>query len=94
MGGDLLFPLFFVLTIEFLSRTLKIAGAKPHFKFHPGCKKQDLVHLMFADDLMLFSAADVTSVQYLMEAFHDFSLTIGLQANYSKSAIVLRGCSR
>ena len=78
----------------YLSRTLRHPSAQPHFKFYPGCKKHELVHLMFTDDLMLFCAADAKSVHYLMEEFHNFSFTIGLQANDSKSSMVLRGCTQ
>jgi len=88
--GHPLSPLLFVLTMEYLSRALKVACATPYFKYHPGCKKHGLVHLMLADDLMLFCAADLKSVQCLMSAFQEFSMTTGLDANYNKSEIVIR----
>jgi len=46
--------------------------------------------LMFADNLMVFCAAKLKSAQCLMRAFHEFSKTIGLVTNYSKSEIVIR----
>jgi len=70
--------------MEYLSRALKLATTTPSFKYHPGCRKQELVHLMIADDLMLFCVADINSVQSLMRAFQAFSETTGLTANYSK----------
>ena len=92
--GDLLSAPLFVLTMEHLSQVLKIAIAMPSFKHHLGYKQHDLVHLMFADDLMLLSVADVRSVQYIMDAFQEFLVTTGLTTNYNKSTIVLRGCSQ
>ena len=92
--GDPLSPLLFVLTMEYLSRALKIASVKPFFKYHLRCKKHDLIHLMFADDLMLFSAIDVRFVKCIMDAFSEFSATTGLTADYKKSTIVLRGCNQ
>ena len=47
---------------------------------------------MFADDLLLFCAAEVNSVKHLMDAFQTFSARTGLEANYTKSKIVIRGC--
>ena len=92
--GDPLSPLLFVLTMEYLSRALKIASVKPFFKYHLRCKKHDLIHLMFADNLMLFSATDVRSGKCNMDAFSEFSATIGLTTNYNKSSIVLRCCNQ
>ena len=48
---------------------------------------------MFADDHVLFCTADVKSVKLLMDAFQSFSTSIGLMANFNKSAIVIRGCN-
>ena len=78
--------------MEYLSRALKVACATPYFKYHTGCKKHGLVHLMFVDGLILFCAADLKSVQWLMSAFQEFCMTTGLEANYNKSEIVIRGC--
>ena len=56
--GDLLSPLLFVLTMEYFTRLMKIAGDHPQFKFHPTCGQIKLNHLMFAaDDVIIFSKA-------------------------------------
>ena len=47
---------------------------------------------MFADDLVLFCKADKISVECLMQAFHKFSQSSGLEANKDKSQIMLTGC--
>ena len=83
--GDPLSPLLFVIMMEYLSRLFKDASRKKGFIFYPQCKKLGLVHLMFAEDLIVFSAADPQSVTYLMEAFAKFTRGIGLEANQAKS---------
>ena len=47
---------------------------------------------MFADDLIVFSATDAKTVQYLVDAFGKFFKSIGLVANKAKSQIAMGGC--
>ncbi|XP_039683059.1 uncharacterized protein [Medicago truncatula] len=63
------------------------------FRFHPRCKRLNLIHVCFADDLLLFSRGDVDSVSQLFEAFSLFSAAFGLKANQVKSSIYLGGVS-
>jgi len=42
--------------------------SNPRFHYHPHCKQLGLTHLMFADDLVIFSKADPTSLHLIMEA--------------------------
>ena len=70
--GDPLSSLLFVLVMEYLSRLYHEASNSPGFKFHPQCKKNKLVHLMFTDDLLVFSAADPKTVQYIVKALENF----------------------
>ena len=56
--GDPLSPLLFVISMEYLSRLLKKASQSKDFKYHPNCKRVNLTHLIFADDLILFCKAD------------------------------------
>jgi len=90
---DSLSPLLFVLTMEYLLRLFKRASTQPDFEFHPHCKKFDITHLMFADDLVIISKASPSSIQILMTAFQRFTECSGLQANLSKSQIVFGGAS-
>ncbi|XP_021756626.1 uncharacterized protein LOC110721745 [Chenopodium quinoa] len=85
--GDPMSPLVFVIVIEYLSRLLKKVGAKRGFRFHQRCKSLRLKHLIFADDLMLFSYADKKFVSFLVRALKAFEGCSGLQANVDKSAI-------
>lgn len=64
-----------------------------NFKYHPKCKRIQLTHLMFADDLLMFAKADQGSVVELFKAFHKFSRASGLEANNDKSCIYVTGIS-
>jgi len=55
--GDPLSPLLFGLTMEYFTRLMLHAVNHPDFKFHPHCKELRLNHLMFADDVVIFSKA-------------------------------------
>ncbi|XP_059318556.1 uncharacterized protein LOC132068835 [Lycium ferocissimum] len=64
-----------------------LLGLHKDFKFPLRCKKIGMVHICFADDLLMLCKADVKSIQLLQDAFHKFSTASGLQANTKKSSI-------
>ncbi|XP_021866848.2 uncharacterized protein [Spinacia oleracea] len=74
-----------------MSRCLAELTKNKAFKFHPRWKRVDLTHMMFADDLLLFSRADIPSVSALFAAFTQFSRASGLEANLHKSEVYLAG---
>ena len=86
-------PLLFVLVMEYLSRLYLHARNNEGFKFHPHCKENKMAHLIFADDLIVFSVAESRTLSYLKEAFDMFSYSTGLEANIEKSQIVMGGCN-
>ncbi|XP_059302122.1 uncharacterized protein LOC132054068 [Lycium ferocissimum] len=79
--------------MEYLSRTLKTLQAKPDFNYHPKCEKLNVVHLGFANDLLLLCRGDKWSIQMLYDCFSGFSKVSGLVANVSKSSIYFGGVS-
>lgn len=89
--GDPMSPLLFNVCLEYFSRLLTDRTMNTGFKYHPKCEKLRITHLAFADDLMLFSRGDETSVQVLMDALRDFENTSGLAVNIAKSNIFAVG---
>lgn len=53
----------------------------------------DLTHMMFADDLLLFSRADEPSIKAIFDAFIKFSTASRLEANLHKSKVYLAAVS-
>ncbi|KAL2248361.1 UNVERIFIED_CONTAM: Retrovirus-related Pol polyprotein from type-2 retrotransposable element R2DM [Sesamum indicum] len=65
--GDPMSPALFLLSMEYFSRLVKRKTSTSDFNFHPKCEKLKITHLLFADDLMLFSRGDLPSIHVLME---------------------------
>ncbi|XP_074301451.1 uncharacterized protein LOC141632840 [Silene latifolia] len=80
--------------MEYLSRVLNFANEVLPFKFHSLCSRLKLQHLMFADDLLLFSKGDTQSVMVLLRSFATFSAASGLKMNNHKSNIYFFGVQR
>ena len=91
--GDPLSTLLFVLAMEYFSQLMLQASTLPQFRHHPHCKALNLTHLMFADDLILFSKANVPTIHIIKDALERFSHCAGLKANLCKSQIFLGGCT-
>ncbi|KAL4018288.1 hypothetical protein IC575_021879 [Cucumis melo] len=87
--GDPLSTFLFVMVMEVLSRMLnKIPQS---FHFHHRCEKVKLTHLTFADDLMIFCAANEPSIRFIRECLQKFGELSGLFANPRKSSIFVAG---
>lgn len=91
--GDPMSPYLFVLAMEYLTRSLKKLHINPDFNFHPKCSKLQIIHICFADDLLLCCRADETSMKLMMNEFEQFSKASGLQANMDKSSLYIAGVS-
>ena len=75
--------------MEYISWTLNVVGSLGDFKFHPRCKRLNLNHLMFADDLMLFCKADGKSARILKQSLDLYSASSGLYENASNMLSIL-----
>ncbi|XP_074305219.1 uncharacterized protein LOC141640267 [Silene latifolia] len=77
--------------MEILSRYLRMLCVQPNVSFHPKCSKIGLTHLIFADDLMIFTRGDAPSVQAVFHALERFAGWSGLHANADKTDIFFGG---
>lgn len=83
--GNPLSPYLFVLGMEVLSSCLTKAASQPGFKFHNKTESIKLTHLIFADDVLLFSRGDSQSISMLFAGVQHFSSLSGLIPNPTKS---------
>ncbi|XP_074292007.1 uncharacterized protein LOC141618838 [Silene latifolia] len=60
-------------------------AARYRFKFHPLCKQLRITNLMFADDVLMFSNGDATSMMLILQSFSTFSKTSGLKVSACKT---------
>ncbi|KAK9669048.1 hypothetical protein RND81_13G105400 [Saponaria officinalis] len=77
--------------MEVLSRGLRLCDQVPHFSFHPQCLRVRLNHLIFADDLLIFTRGDFPSVMAVVQCPHSFAKCSGLVANPDKTHIYFGG---
>ncbi|XP_039000336.1 uncharacterized protein LOC120126123 [Hibiscus syriacus] len=76
-----------------LSNILNNAASRGIFSFHPKCKKIELTHLSFADDLLIFCKGNlefVMGVITVLDCFYEYS---GLKLNAGKCEIFTAGIS-
>ncbi|XP_019227742.1 PREDICTED: uncharacterized protein LOC109209032 [Nicotiana attenuata] len=91
--GHPMSPYLFVLVMEYLNRALKQLNSNPDFNYHPNCAKLGVIHICFADDLLMCCRADRVSIELMMKQFEKFSTVSGLQANMEKSSLYVAGIS-
>lgn len=91
--GDPLSPYLFVLVIEFWSIQMDTAVAKGALHpFKRGVPNQ-ISHLLFADDMLVFCRGSKKSLQELDNLFEMLQLNTGLPINKEKSKVFFsKGC--
>ncbi|KAL0396380.1 UNVERIFIED_CONTAM: Retrovirus-related Pol polyprotein from type-2 retrotransposable element R2DM [Sesamum calycinum] len=88
--GDPMSPYLFVLVIEVLRVLLQqLIDQDLGFSFHWRCRESGLFQLCFADDLLLFYKADVSSVSIFKRGLESFASISGLYANPTKSHLII-----
>ncbi|XP_059284936.1 uncharacterized protein LOC132038264 [Lycium ferocissimum] len=87
--GDPLSPTLFILAAEVLSRSSN-TSPKARFKGFGMPKWSPKVnHLAYADDMIIFTSADVVSLQMIMGILKNYEQTSGQKINLDKSAIYM-----
>ncbi|XP_074265539.1 uncharacterized protein LOC141587978 [Silene latifolia] len=79
--------------MEVLSRLLRQLPTFPGFSYHPKCVKVNLTHLIFADDLLVFTRGDLPSIQAVDKSLLNFASYSGLRVNPMKSNLYFGGVS-
>ncbi|GJU30789.1 RNA-directed DNA polymerase, eukaryota, reverse transcriptase zinc-binding domain protein [Tanacetum coccineum] len=89
--GDLISPYLFTIVMEVFNMiTINNIVAAPSFKYHYGCKELKLIHMCFADDLMVLCNGDKESLKVVKKSLEEFSCVLGLFPNLNKSIIFFR----
>jgi hypothetical protein len=88
-GG--LSPYLFVLVMEVLLGFLGQMARHFDFRFHLHCEREEIAHLCFIDDLMIFCKAEVASVFLVRNCLDQFRVASDLSPNPDRSNIFLCG---
>lgn len=88
--GDPLSPTLFILVVEALSRGLNALHMNLYFCGF-GLPKWSLKinHLAYADDTIIFSSSDATSLQLIMEVLNAYEAASGQLINKLKSVVYM-----
>lgn len=65
-----------------------------YYNFHPKYQKLGITYLCLANDLLIYSRGDTSSVKLLKDRFDLFLAASSLEANLSKSLMYLGGVNR
>lgn len=83
--GGPISPYLFIMVMEVLSKLLQIAANQGKFRLHPNCSSPQVTHLLFADDLLVFSDGARHSLFGIAEVLLHFKSLSGLDVNPTKS---------
>ena len=89
--GDSISPYLFIMIMEVLSRLLNKAQVEDRFRLHPLCHSLRITHLLFADDLLVFSDGSKSLVSGIKTVMLQFKNWSGLDINEAKSEIFFGG---
>ncbi|XP_010523549.1 PREDICTED: uncharacterized protein LOC104801863 [Tarenaya hassleriana] len=89
--GDPLSLYLFIMMMEVLSRLLDRSAVEGTLKPHDKCENPLIIHLSFADDIMIFSHGERSSLREIRSIMKTFSEISGLHINLEKSELYLAG---
>lgn len=79
------------MAMEVLSKLLENASQANQLRLHPKCSEPRVTHLLFADDLLVFSDGSRHSLTGITSVLKEFKLMSGLEMNAAKSELFFRG---
>ncbi|XP_026396227.1 uncharacterized protein LOC113290854 [Papaver somniferum] len=86
--GDPLSRYLFIIVVEYLSRLLLVATNN---HLNSGVKAarnaSAITHLLFADDILLFTKADMHNISGILKVISDFGKYSGKMLNFNKSSV-------
>ena len=85
--GDPLSPYLFIIVADVLQKLIRRASMNGEL-FHPVDALLPCPVLQYADDTLILTRGDVSSMHVLKNILDDFSLATGLTINYHKSTFV------
>lgn len=68
-----------VICMNVLSKLIDEAVVQGKIRYHPRCKNIDLIHLCFADDLMVSADGTKRSIEGILRVFEDYDNMTGLK---------------
>lgn len=89
--GDGISPYLFIMVMEVLSKILEKAVEDGKIRLHLKCEDPLITHLLFADDLLVFSDGTRHSLTGISSVMDDFKRISGLEMNPAKSEIFFGG---
>jgi len=92
--GCPLSPLLFLLVAEGLSQLMLKAKREGSIKGLEVAVNLFITHLLFVDDILLFSNGSLTKFNKIKEILELFMKATGMQVNYRKSQLMMEGLNR
>lgn len=87
--GDPISPYLFIMCLEYLNFLIQKEVQSGIWKpVNPGRRTPKFSHIFFADDLLLFSVVDPSSLMSVKSTLLRFSEISGLEVNLAKSAVI------
>lgn len=84
-------PYLYVIVNNALSKLLNKAASGGQIAYHTRCRKINLTHLSFADDILVFTNGSSSSLRGTLNVFDRFAKMSGLRINVSKSTLFAAG---
>jgi hypothetical protein len=91
--GDPISAYLFIIVMELLNSLFKELVINGVLHLHPKCKHPQITHLLFADDLVVFTKPTIDNIQCILSTLKIFHSITGLQINLAKSNILVAGLS-